>query len=99
MERSDPGSRRNRRRPPWSAAVSLPTGEAVRSPSDHRADWGRDSRLHRVHDILQVSIEDVFLAVGQLQELFPGAAEGRLRQVVTELSQADLAGGAPRRRG
>src|SRR2546421_2922075 len=54
--------------------------------------------VNRVHDIGKVSIEDVFLAVGQLKELLPGPRERPVRQVIAELSQAE-AEGMPARAG
>src|SRR5205807_8330756 len=79
----------------WAGAARCRVTPAARSPSD---DPYRQRGLYGMLDIFQVFVEDVFLAVGQLQELFPGPAEGGLRQVVTELGQPELKGMPPRPR-
>src|SRR5207247_5920781 len=94
-------SRRSLRRPPSSARVApSPAGSAVRPPSGddpyptlaRKRGKGRSEAVGTSHDILQVPIEDVFLAVSQCQELLPGSSKIRLGQVVAELAQAELEG-------
>src|SRR5260370_17050231 len=88
-----------RRRSSSAAEAALPVGAGARRPAGDDPDpppplprrRGRGRcLLSAAHDILQVPIEDVFLAVGQLQELLPGTAEPPLPPVEAHLAEPEL---------
>src|SRR5439155_15563259 len=88
---------------PALAAARRPSGDDPHPALPQRGrercllpDRSRDWRLGTLDDLFEVAVEDVLLAVGEVQEFFPRPGERGLRQVVAELRQAELKRVPPR---